>query len=140
MSRSLLADRKNALLRRIPAITYPTPTVTAVSPATLTQTGGQTVTLTGTGFRVADGWNGYLGNVTRVLIGAYEGLTVTIVSDTSLTFVTPAMAAGTYPLWVKSNGGDALEGLISTSGSGFDILVETGDGLLTEASDDMRTE
>lgn len=139
-SRSRLADRRNALLRRVPWITWPTPTFDSMSPTTLLSAGGETVTITGTGFRVPDGSGGYLGNVLQVLIGAsYEGTSVTIVSDTSLTFVTPAMVAGTYSMWLRSNGGDGHGGVKTVAG-GFRILVETGDVLLAETSDALRTE
>lgn len=68
------------------------PTVTAVSPTTGPITGGTTLTITGTGFTGA----------TEVTIGGTAGTSVTVVSDTSLTVITPAHAAGTVDVIVKA--------------------------------------
>lgn len=103
---SSYATRRNALLRRIPAITYPTPTITAVSPSPLLGAGG-TVTLTGTGFRVPDGSGGYLANVFDVRIGGALLTNLSIASDTSLTATYPAMAVGAVAVWINSFGGGA---------------------------------
>lgn len=140
--RSSYAARRNALLRRVPAITYPTPTVASVSPSTLLPAGGETVTVTGTGFRVRDGGpgNGWLDSIDQVRIGeSYLGTSLTVVSETSLTFVSPAVAAGTYTLWLKSQGGDSNHGSVGATVT-FRILLETGDDLLMETGDALRTE
>jgi hypothetical protein len=68
------------------------PTVTAVSPTTGPITGGTTLTITGTGFTGA----------TEVTIGGTAGTSLTVVSDTSLTVITPAHAAGTVDVIVKA--------------------------------------
>ncbi len=133
--------RRDALLRRVPYITWPTPTWSGMSPATLAVAGGETVTITGTGFRVPDGYGGWLDNVTQVRLGTYIGESLTVVSETSLTFVTPAMAAGDLNTWLKSNGGDSNHRIESTVLS-YRILLETGgtDDLLMETGDALRTE
>ena len=140
--RSSYAARRNALLRRIPAITWPTPTVTGMSPSTLLEAGGETVTLTGTGFRVPDGYGGWLDNITQVRIGTYLGESLTVVSETSLAFVTPAMVAGSLNMWLKSNGGDSNHRIETVGTVTFRILLETGgtDDLLMETGDALRTE
>lgn len=77
---------------------YPIPTVTARTPTSGAAAGGTTVTLTGTNFE--DG-------LTSVIIG---GITiaaddVTVVSSTSLTFVTPAHAAAAVTIAVATPSG-----------------------------------
>ncbi len=133
--------RRDALLRRVPYITWPTPTWSGISPSTLLAAGGETVTITGTGFRVPDGYGGWLNNVTGVRLNTYTGTSLTVVSETSLTFVTPAMAAGDLNMWLKSNGGDSNHRIESTALT-FRILLETGGGddLLMETGDALRQE
>lgn len=78
---------------KISSITYPGDD-TAASTA-----GGQTITLTGSGFNSG----------AAVLInGSYAGV-VTVVSSTSITFTAPANSGGTYPLYViNTDGGTAI--------------------------------
>lgn len=140
---SWLATRRNALLRRIPAITYPMPTASSASPSTLVPAGGETVTVTGTGFRVQDGHNGWIWNVTQVLFSdssaATAGTSLSVVSETSLTIVAPALSAGTYFIQLRSLGGDAIPTSVSVASTAR-ILLETGDDLLLETGDALRTE
>lgn len=74
---------------------YPIPTLSARSPTSDVAAGGATVTLTGTNFE--DG-------LTSVLIGGntVEAEDVTVLSSTSLTFVTPAHAAGSVTISVTT--------------------------------------
>ena len=104
-----LASRKNARLRRIPAITYPRPTITAVSPDPLLLAGGS-VTITGTDFSVPDGSGGTLGNVDSVLFNGTALTSLAIVSATSLSAIYGAQSIGTVHVWVRSStGGDAYK-------------------------------
>ncbi|MBU1345365.1 MAG: IPT/TIG domain-containing protein [Alphaproteobacteria bacterium] len=78
------------------------PTVTTVSPASGPAAGGTTVTVTGAGF--------VAGNTTVLLDGTSVS-DVTVNSETSLTFTTPAHAAGAVTLSVTTpNGAASLEG------------------------------
>ena len=64
-----------------------------------TPTGGATVAITGTGFV----------NGCQVLVDSTYATTVTFVSSTSISFTTPAMSAGTYPIYViNPDGGTAI--------------------------------
>ena len=78
----------------------PAPTVTGVSPNTGTATGGETVTVTGTGFTTAS----------AVYFGAVEATSFTVNSDGSITVVTPAGAAGTVDVTVMNFGGTSATG------------------------------
>lgn len=98
-----LAQRKNARLRRIPADTYPTPTITGVTPTTATSAGGTTITIDGTGFSY-----GGEGTVERVGFGADAATSFAVVSATQLTAVTPAHAVGAVSVIVRTRGGDAV--------------------------------
>jgi len=62
--------------------------------------GGQTLTLTGTGFAAG----------TSILVnGSVSASSVSVLSDTSITFTAPAMAAGTYVLYlINPDGGTAI--------------------------------
>ena len=74
------------------AITYPGNDL-AADPA-----GGQTITLTGTGFVAG----------CSIFIGTTQASVVTVVSATSVTFTAPALAAATYTLYlVNPDGGTA---------------------------------
>ena len=77
---------------KVTAITYPGNDL-AADPA-----GGQTITLTGTGF--VSGCS--------VFVGTVQASVVTVVSATSVTFTSPALAAATYTLYlVNPDGGTA---------------------------------
>jgi large repetitive protein len=73
------------------------PTVTSVSPTSGPTAGGQTVTITGTGFAAAPGTG-------AVQFGAATA-TYTINSNTQITATSPANAAGTYDVRVTTVGG-----------------------------------
>ncbi len=101
--RSMLAYRKARRLLMVPADTYPTPTATACSPTSASHLGGDTITVTGTGFVTAWGAN----CVESVLFGSTHAASFTVVSATSLTAVTPAHAVGAVAVVVNTLGGCA---------------------------------
>ena len=74
--------------------TPPPPTLTSASPPTGSNAGGNTVTLTGTGFDAA----------TRVTFGGIEALSFYVVDATTITCTTPA-GAGTASVLVTTPGG-----------------------------------
>jgi hypothetical protein len=78
------------------------PVVTGISPATGPTGGGTTVTVTGDGF-VPGGTTVTIGGV---VVPADQ---VTVVSPTTLTFVTPAGVAGTVGIAVTTDGGRSTE-------------------------------
>ena len=96
------------------AFTYttstPTPTLTAVSPASGPTTGGTTVTLTGTNFAAG----------ATVTIGGTAATSVVVVSATSITAMTPAGAAGARDVRVTLSGGQA-----ATRTGGFTYTAPT---------------
>ena len=83
------------------AFTYttptPSPTLTAITPATGSTAGGTAVTLTGTNFAAG----------ATVTINGTAATSVVIVSATSMTAVTPAGAAGARDVRVTLSGGQA---------------------------------
>lgn len=82
------------------------PTLTSVSPAAGSTTGGQTVTLTGTNFALTTG----------VTFGGVAAASFTINSDTQITAVTPATSAGAKSVIVTTPGGsNAANSLYTTS-------------------------
>lgn len=70
------------------------PTVTSMFPNSGTITGGQTVTITGTGFTAP--------NVTAVTFGGTAGTNVVVISATQLQVTTPAKAVGVYTVLVNN--------------------------------------
>ena len=134
MDGSAYSTRRNALLRRIPADTYDTPTITASSPAAWSAAGGETITLTGTGFRKRVG-NSYVTSVFSALFGqsSVAGSSITVTSDTTMTVVSP-VNPGTL-LWIRSLGGDAV--FVATAVASNAIDAENGDNLTTEAGDTL---
>ncbi len=80
----------------VPYYYVPPPVVLDVSPASGPTAGGSTVTITGRG----------LAATTSVRFGG-SAVTPTVVSDSELTVVTPAVAASTVPLVVTGRGGTA---------------------------------
>jgi hypothetical protein len=76
------------------------PTVTGVSPNMGTTAGGDTVTITGTGFT----------NAYSVYFGGVEATSFTVNSDGSITAVTPPGTAGTVDVTVVNFGGTSLTG------------------------------
>ncbi|SDH20085.1 IPT/TIG domain-containing protein [Agrococcus jejuensis] len=79
----------------------PSPLMAALSPSVGSTAGGDVVTVTGSGFDAG---------TTQVTV---DGTTVpaTVLSPTSLTFVTPAHAAGSVPVVLSTAGGQAPLGL-----------------------------
>ena len=71
------------------------PTVTAISPSSGPLAGGDTVTITGTGFTGA----------TAVKFGSTDAAAYSIVSDTEITATSPASPAGTVDITVTTPGG-----------------------------------
>jgi hypothetical protein len=106
MSDGVNLNSTNAITPRITSITYPG-ILTAATPA-----GGETITITGSGFSNT-------GGNPSVLIGSTPASVVTYISSTSITFTTPAKDAGTYTLYVINvDGGTAIYGVgISYSGT-----------------------
>jgi len=90
------------------------PTVTGISPTSGSTVGGTTVTVTGTGFY--DG--GSSSAVRAVNFGNTADTSINVTSDTSLTVVSPAEAAGTVDVTVTTPGGTS-----ATSGS-FTVVAE----------------
>ncbi len=76
------------------------PTVTGVSPNTGTTLGGDTVTISGTGFTTATG----------VFFGGVAAASFTVNGDGSITAVTPAAGAGTVDVTVSAAGGTSATG------------------------------
>lgn len=76
------------------------PTVTSVTPATGPQTGGQTVTLAGTGFTGA----------TAVKFGGVAATSFAVGSDTAMTAVVPQLAAGVVDVIVTNPTGPSVAG------------------------------
>lgn len=67
----------------------------ALSPAGGSTAGGETVTVTGTGFE----------GVTGVLVGTVAATNVVVVSDTSLTYTSPAQGVGPEDVTIVGPGG-----------------------------------
>jgi hypothetical protein len=79
--------------------TKPAPTITSVAPATGLTTGGTAVTITGT----------HLTGATSVTFGGSSARTVTVVSPTKITAVTPTHAPGKVTVAVTTPGGTASD-------------------------------
>jgi uncharacterized protein YhjY with autotransporter beta-barrel domain len=77
------------------AYEVPAPIITSLSPTSGTTTGGQIVTITGTN----------LTGTSAVSFGGVAATGVTVVSDTQITLVTPAHAAGAVDVAVTTPGG-----------------------------------
>ncbi len=93
MSNGVTVTSTNVITPKIASVTYPA-NDTAADTA-----GGQTLTITGSGFSSG----------ASVLIGTTPSTVVTVVSSTSITFTSPALVAGTYSLYViNSDGGTAI--------------------------------
>ncbi|MDP2273398.1 MAG: IPT/TIG domain-containing protein [Archangium sp.] len=101
--RGLLADvvdlvvyNKNGVSTQRRGYTYqPEVRITGISPVTGAIAGGTVVTLTGTGFAGA----------TAVRFGATDGTSVTVVSPTQVTAVTPAAAVGAVDVTITAPAG-----------------------------------
>ena len=84
-------------LATVDQFTYkaPVPVVTGIAPSSGTTAGGTTVTITGTGFTWA----------TKVTFGTVVAISYTVVSDTEISAVSPAKAAGVQNIIVTTAGG-----------------------------------
>lgn len=88
----------NALIKQLAAAPAPVgvvPVVTSISATTGKIAGGETFTITGTGFT----------NASVVHFGAVAGTSLVVASDTSITVVSPAQVAGVYDISVTTPGG-----------------------------------
>ena len=93
MSNGVTVTSTNVITPKISAVTYPDNDTAADA------VGGQTITITGSGFNAG----------ASVLLGTTPATVVTVVSGTSITFTSPALAAGNYALYViNSDGGTAI--------------------------------
>jgi len=93
MSNGVTVTSTNVIVPKIASVTYPG-NDTAADTA-----GGQTITITGTGFSAG----------ASVLLGTTPATVVTVVSSTSITFTSPVLSAGNYALYViNSDGGTAI--------------------------------
>jgi hypothetical protein len=93
MSNGVTVTSTNVITPKVSAIAYPG-NDTAADIA-----GGQTITITGTGFSAG----------ASVLLGTTPSTVVTVVSSTSITFTSPVLSAGNYALYViNSDGGTAI--------------------------------
>ena len=84
--------------------------------------GGQTITLTGTGFTAG----------LSVLVNTTMAAVVTVVSSTTVTFTAPAMAAGTYVLYLVATDGSVALSLPGISYSGVPAWSTTAGTLGTQ--------
>jgi hypothetical protein len=91
----------------VPADTIARPSPTSVSPSVGPASGGTAITITGTGFRYPAG-GGYRYTATAVKVDGTACTSVVVVSDTQITAVTPAHAAGAAELEVVSSGGSGV--------------------------------
>ena len=93
MSNGVTVTSTNVITPKIASVAYPG-NDTAADIA-----GGQTITITGTGFSAG----------ASVLLGTTPSTVVTVVSSTSITFTSPVLSAGNYALYViNSDGGTAI--------------------------------
>ena len=96
-------DTQSATLASSFTFVVPPPTVTGVSPASGSTTGGTAVTITGTGFAAG----------ATVTIGGNPATGVTVVNSTSITATTPAHAAGAVGVTVTN--ADSQSGTAATA-------------------------
>lgn len=80
---------------------YPPPTLTAVTPATGSEAGGEAMTLTGTGFL-----DNFAGPAT-VLVDGNPATSIVVVSDTQITCVTPSVSVGLVAVSIENANGTA---------------------------------
>ena len=90
MSNGVVINPSTVTSPKITSVTYP-----GVETAVLAA-GGETVTITGTGFSNT-------GGTPQVFIGTTVAPVVTYISSTSLTFATPALSLGVYSLYIVNN-------------------------------------
>lgn len=85
----------NAILAQDLPTSPTAPALTAISPANGAIAGGETITVTGTGFE----------GVTGVMVGTVAATNVTVANDTSLTYISPAQGAGPEDVTIVGPGG-----------------------------------
>jgi uncharacterized protein (TIGR03437 family) len=85
------------------------PKVTAISPPSGSTAGGNTVTITGTGFTGA----------TTVDLGTVSATSFTVVSSTQITFVAPKEVAGAHNITVTTPAG-------TSNDVGADLYTDVG--------------
>ena len=105
---------------RMGGFTYVAPaviTVTGVSPASGLTTGGEPITITGSGFAGSA--------APTVTLGGTAATDVTVVSDTSLTATTPAHAAGAVDVSVARGSDTGTKAGAYTYNQGFWLTVNT---------------
>ena len=112
---STLASLASVSIPKITSITYPGDDTAA------TTAGGQTITLTGSGF---------IAGASVIVNGSYAGV-VTVVSNTSITFTAPANSGGTYPLYVVNTDGGTAIAIPGISYSGTPSWSNTAGSLAT---------
>jgi hypothetical protein len=83
--------------------------------------GGQTITLTGSGFN---------SGASVIINGTYAGV-VTVVSSTSITFTAPAQSAGTYAIYVVNTDGGTAIAVPGISYSGTPTWSNTAGSIAT---------
>jgi hypothetical protein len=102
---------------------YPIPTVTAVSPDLIVSEGGQSITITGTGFTVNSA------GTNEVRIGGTLATNVTTTDDTTITCDAPAGTAGTPGVVVtNANGSGTLAGGLAYQDRGILYLSQDDNG------------
>jgi hypothetical protein len=85
------------------------PKVTAISPSSGSTAGGNTVTITGSGFTGA----------TKVDLGTVSATSFTVVSSTEITFVAPKELAGAHNITVTTPAGTSTD-------VGADLYTDVG--------------
>lgn len=113
MSNGVTVTSTNAVAPRISSITY-VGDDTAADPA-----GGQTITLTGSGF----------GSGAAVYIGGSIASSVTRVSSTQITFTSPAKSAGSYTLNLVNTDGASASYIVGMQYSGVPAWSTTAGSL-----------
>lgn len=93
MADGVTVTSNNVITPKIALVTYPNDDTAADT------VGGQTIVITGTGFSAG----------ANVLVGSTPVSVVTVLSSTQITFISPAVSAGSYTLYViNSDGGTAI--------------------------------
>jgi hypothetical protein len=121
MSNGVTVTSTNAVSPRIISLTFPG-TVTAVDVA-----GGESVSITGSGFS-------NIGGNPSVLIGSTSALSVTYISSTNISFVTPVLSAGTYTVYVINSDGATATYAPGISFSGTPTWTTSAGSLVSVSS------
>lgn len=98
-----------------PAPTGPAISVTGVSPSSGLTTGGESITITGSGFSG--------GSAPTVTLGGTAATAVRVASDTSIRATTPARAAGAVDVTVSRDGGTGTRAGAYTYNQGYWLTV-----------------